>query len=127
MDKVELHIQKLFVKTFQELKQELELNNSKTNATGWQQRNELISHVYSGYTNDEALNNKREEHQKYIQRGNIIKWIYDRLQEQRDLYGYFEDPKSIVEMLNQLIEEAVTKELYEIAEELNNWRKKLIA
>ena len=74
--------------------------------------------MYSGYTNDEALNNKREEHQKYIQRGNIIKWMYEAFKERRDLYGYFEDPKSIVEMLNQLIEEAVAKELYEIAEEL---------
>lgn len=127
MDKVELHIQKRFVKTFQELKQELEQNNSKVMATGWQQRNELISHVYSGYTNDEALNNKREKHQRYIQRANVMKWIYERLQEQRDLYGYFENPQSIIEILNNLIEEAVSKELYEIAGELNNWRKKLIA
>ena len=125
MDNVELDIQKRFVKTFQELEQKMQANNSKTYATGWQQRNELISHVYSGYNNHEKQNTKREEHQKYIQRGNVMQWIYKKLQVQRDLYGYFNDPQSILNMLNNLIEESVEKELYEIAEELNNWRKKL--
>ncbi|SFZ83999.1 hypothetical protein [Tenacibaculum maritimum] len=127
MDKAALDIQKRFVKTFLELEKELEINSSKTNATGWQQRNELISHVYSGYNNHEALNSKRKEHQKHIQRGNVMQWLYKKLQENRDLYGYFENPEEFIKTLNNLIEESVTKELYEIAEELNKWRKKLIA
>lgn len=126
MHTVELDIQKRFVKTFLELEKQLEMNRSKTNATGWQQRNQLVSHVYSGYNNHEALNSKRKEHQKYIQRGNIMQWLYKKLLEKRDLYGYFENPEGFIKILNNLIEESVTKELYEIAEELNNWRKKLI-
>lgn len=127
MDKAELHIQKRFVKTFQGLKKELEATNSKINATGWQQRNELISHVYSGYNNHEKLNNKREEHQKLIQRGNIIKYIYETMQEKRDLYGYFENPETIIQLLENLIKESIEKELYEVAHELNLWLQQLKA
>ena len=127
MEKAELDIQKRFVTTFQELKQELELNSSKVMATGWQQRNELISHVYSNYNNHEKLNSKREEHQKLIQRGNIIKYIYETMQEKRDLYGYFDSPETIIQLLENLIKESIEKELYEVAHELNVWLQQLKA
>lgn len=126
MDNVELNIQKRFVITFQELEEEIEASNSKTIATGWQKRNELITHVYSGYDNHQALNSKREEHKKLIQKSNVMQWLYKKLQEKRDIYGYFENPKEFIKTLNSLIEESVAKELYEIAEELNKWKKKLI-
>lgn len=127
MDKVELDIQKRFVKTFQELEEQLAINNSKINALGWKKRNALISHVYSGYNKHEELIDKINEHEKYIQKGNVMQWIYDDLRKRRDLYGYFEDPEGLVAVLDTLIEQAVTRESYEIAEELNYWRKKLSA
>ena len=104
----------------------MELNYSNTNKLGWQQRNELICHVYSDYNNHEQLNNKREEWNKSIERGNVIKWICELFKENRDLFGYFEKPNKIVETIDKYLEEAIYLEKYEIASKINVWRTKLI-
>lgn len=121
----ELNIQKKLVKTFLELEKEIKLTNSNTHKLGYQQRNELIRHVYSNYQNHEKLNEKREEWNRSVEKGNILKWIYELFKSKRDLYGYFEEPKKIKLEIESLLNNAIKSERFEIAQELNYWLSKI--
>ncbi|QNM84516.1 hypothetical protein H9W90_09940 [Polaribacter pectinis] len=121
MNKSDLEIQKKLVEIFMNLEKEIELNNSETNKLGWQQRNELITHVNSEYDNHNNLNSKRNEWDDSVKKGNVLKWVYDLFKERRDLYGYFENYKEIELNLENLKTEAIQKEKYKIANYINEW------
>lgn len=121
----ELNIQKKLVETFLELEKEIESTNSTTHKLGYQQRNELISHVYSNYQNHEKLNEKREEWNRSVVKGNVMKWIYELFKSKRDLYGYFEKPNKIKLEIESLLNDAIKSEKFEIAQELNYWLSKI--
>jgi|SRR5690554_313144 len=125
MNKSELDIQKKLVEIFVDLEKEIKINESKTISLGWQQRNELISHVYSNYNNHEKLNSKREAWNSSIERGNVLKYIYEIFVKHRDLYGYFENYKEIEFTLYNLKKIAIQNEEYEIAGYLNEWLLRL--
>lgn len=93
---------------------------------GYQQRNELISHVYSGYKNDAKLLAKKKDWEDTGQEQRVVKWIYELMRDKRDLYGYFENPEEITLELQSLIKQSEDKELFEIANVLNIWRLKMM-
>jgi hypothetical protein len=126
MDENELIIQKKIISIFQELQNEIDNNYSKTNALGWQQRNELISHVNSEYGNHEKLNNKRNEWKKELEKGKVLKWLNDLFSQQRDLFGYFENYEQIINEIKGFRELAISTEKYEVAKELSIWEDKLM-
>jgi hypothetical protein len=126
MDNSELEKQKVFVKVFIELEKQLKTLNSKVNELGWKQRNALISHVYSDYNKHDELNEKREKWKKYLLKQNVVQWIYDLFIKERDLYGYFNDLEYIKSELNELINEAISTERFEIATELKKWNDKIV-
>ncbi|MCB0463366.1 MAG: hypothetical protein KDC81_11740 [Flavobacteriaceae bacterium] len=99
--------------------------NKETIKLGYQQRNELVSHVYSDYNNDEKLLNKKSEWERAVQEHKVTKWIFDLFRDKRDLYGYFENPDDIIKEIRSLIEQSEEKELYEIAGILKLWYDKL--
>ena len=121
MNKSDLEIQKKLVDIFVDLEKEIKINQSKINGLGWQQRNELISHVYSNYNNHDKLNSKREAWNSSQIKGNVLKYIYETFIKHRDLYGYFENPGEIGFDLKNLKRLAIQKEEYEIAGYLNEW------
>jgi len=125
MDENELIIQKKIISIFQELQNEIDNNYSKTNALGWQQRNELISHVNSEYGNHEKLNNKRNEWKKELEKGKVLKWLNDLFTQKRDLFGYFENYEQIIDEIKDFRELAISTEKYEVANELSIWENKL--
>lgn len=125
MTESELEIQKKLVELFIVLENDIKINSSETFRLGWQQRNELISHIYSEYNNHDKLNSKKNEWDTSVMKGNILKKIYDIFIEHRDLYGYFENYKKIFVDLTNLKEKAIEKEEYEIASVLNKWIIKL--
>jgi len=121
MNKSDLEIQKKLVEIFINLEKDIEANNSETNKLGWQQRNELITHVNSEYNNHDELNSKRNDWNDSVKKGNVLKWVYDLFIERRDLYGYFENYEEIKTNLNNLKAEAIDKEKYKIANYINEW------
>jgi hypothetical protein len=117
--------QKRFRTVFKELEERTNLLNKEIIKLGYQQRNELIEHVYSGYNNDNKLLSKKTKWENTIQEHKITKWIFELLRSKKDLYGYFKNPDKVVFEITSLIEESEKKELYEIAEILNCWYIKL--
>lgn len=118
--------QKIFQLVFKELEERINTVSKDIVKLGYQQRNELIDHVYSGYNNDKKLLSKKTEWKNAVQEHKVSKWVFDLLRDKRDLYGYFEKPEEILEELKLLIKQSEEKELYEIANILNYWRLKLV-
>jgi hypothetical protein len=121
-----IEYQKQLREVFKALKERVDELTSEQSKLGYQQRNELISHVYSGYNNDEKLLAKKKEWEAVGLEQRTVKWIYELMRERRDLYGYFENPQEITSELQSLIKQSEEKELFEIANILNRWRLKLI-
>jgi len=121
MNNSDLATQKILVEMFKTLEKEMEINNSETNKLGWQQRNQLITHVNSGYNNHNKLNAKRNKWNNAVEKGNILKWIYNLFVERREVYGYFKNYQQIKTNLNNLKSAAIDKEEYEIASYINQW------
>lgn len=125
MDTKELALQKKFLQVYDSLQKAIDDNYNETNVLGWQQRNELITHVYSNYNNHEKLNAKRNSWEKSIDKGNILKWLNKLFSSNRDLFGYFNDCEYILTEIEGFIALSISKEKYEIAQELNFWKQKL--
>lgn len=125
MTSVELEIQKQIVIVFEELHLEVPKMYSKVGGLGWQQRNELVKHVYSNYNNHERLNEAKTKWENFHTQANALKWLYDLMVKHRDLYGYFENYRAMIEEIDEIINQATKMEKYEIADILNIWRKKL--
>lgn len=106
------------------MKTELERLNVEVIKLGWQQRDALISHVYSGYTKHKELNEKRKLWSDTHLKMKVIKWVYDLFIEQRDLFGYFESIEKIKTEINIVLEAAIRNEDFEIAEILKKWLAK---
>ncbi|GAA4954778.1 hypothetical protein GCM10023314_30570 [Algibacter agarivorans] len=123
---VNIEYQKQLREVFIALEEENKTLTSEQHKLGYQQRNELISHVNSGYSNDEKLLQKKKEWEAVGIEHRTTKWIYDLMRGKRDLYGYFENPDEIVTELQNLIKQSEKKELFEIASILNHWRLKMI-
>ncbi|SEQ03254.1 hypothetical protein SAMN05421824_0977 [Hyunsoonleella jejuensis] len=121
-----IEYQKQLRKVFKALEEKYESLTSEQNKLGYQQRNELISHVLSGYKNDEQLLSKKKEWEAVGLEIRVITWIYKLMKNNRDLYGYFENPREITSELLSLIKKSEEKELFEIAAILNYWRLKII-
>lgn len=117
--------QKQLREVFKALEEKYNTLSSEQIKLGYQQRNELITHVNSGYNNDEKLQAKKEEWEAVGLEQRTVKWIYDLMRSKRDLYGYFENPGEIVSELQNLIKQSEEKELFEIAGILNYWRLQL--
>lgn len=92
---------------------------------GYQHRDELISHVLSGYKKDTKLLSKKKGWVNVGLEQRVVKWIYDLMRDKRDLYGYFDQPEDIIKELKNLIKLSEEKEYYEIAEILSRWYSKL--
>ncbi len=118
--------QKKLREVFKALKERVDELTSEQIKRGYQQRNELISHVYSGYNNDEKLLAKKKEWETVGLEQRTVNWIYALMRGKRDLYGYFENPQEITSELQNLIKQSEEKELFEIANILNKWRLKMI-
>ncbi|PQV51221.1 hypothetical protein CLV33_101143 [Jejuia pallidilutea] len=99
---------------------------SKQHQLGYQQRNELITHVLSGYKNDEKLLIKKKEWEDIVMEQRVVQWLYDMMRDRLDVYGYFENPEEIETILKMLIKKAERMEMFEKANILNHWRLKLI-
>ncbi|KPM50022.1 hypothetical protein [Jiulongibacter sediminis] len=123
--KEQLNFQKKLIGVFEELEIEKKEAFSKVVATGYGQRNELVKHVYSNYTLHESLNKKREEWEKASLYSKVVNWLYDIFVNHRDLYGYFENPDEMIKEISELLETAVRKEEYMIAEHLKKWLSKI--
>ena len=121
----ELHTQKHLVSVFKELEIELERTKNETNKLGWQQRSELIRHVYADYTNDEKLNVARDKWRKSLNKVKILEWIYLVFRNERDEYGYFNNPGLIAEHIKTLLHKAEVMENYEAAKVLKTWYDKI--
>ncbi|NND23211.1 MAG: hypothetical protein HKN86_00815 [Acidimicrobiia bacterium] len=121
-----INYQKQLYEVFKVLESKVEELTSEQHKLGYQQRNELISHVNSGYKNDEKLLAKKKEWEAVGQEQRVVKWIYELMRDKRDLYGYFENPEEITLELQIIIKQSEEKELFEIAEILNDWRLKMI-
>ncbi|AXT20991.1 hypothetical protein D7030_00160 [Flavobacteriaceae bacterium AU392] len=118
--------QKQLREVFKALEVKVKTQTSKQIKLGYQQRNELISHVLSGYKNDERLLAKKLEWEGTGRELRVVKWVYELMRSKRDLYGYFQNPKEITMKLESLIKLSEEKELYEISKLLNHWYSKLI-
>ncbi len=118
--------QKQLREVFKALEERGEQLTSEQHKLGYQQRNELISHVNSGYNNDEKLLAKKKEWESVDLEQRTVNWIYELMRGKRDLYGYFESPQEIIAELQSLIQQSEEKELFEIANILNHWKLKLI-
>lgn len=118
--------QKQLREVFNALEEKNKVLKLKQHQLGYQQRNELISHVNSGYNNDEKLQVKKKEWEAIGLEQRIVKWVYELMRSKRSLYGYFENPEEIIFKLQSLIKQSEEKELFEIANILNNWRLKLV-
>jgi hypothetical protein len=125
MTSVELEIQKKAVIVFEELRTGLPKISSKVTGLGWKQRNELITHVYSNYNNHEKLNEAKSRWENLQTQMKALDWLYNLFVKHRDLYGYFDNYSLIIKELDEVIEIAVHKEYFEIAEILSQWRMKL--
>jgi hypothetical protein len=60
-DSIDINHQKQLREVFNTLEAKLNALSSEQIKLGYQQRNELISHVYSGYKNDEKLIAKKKK------------------------------------------------------------------
>ena len=125
MKNIELETQKKALNVFNDLEKEYNAISRKTNVLGWQQRNELITHVYSDYKNHENLNKKRNEWKESLRHEKALKWIHDLFAKNRDLFGYFENYNYIINEIDSLIETSAKMEKFEIASILKDWRNKL--
>ena len=125
-DSIDINHQKQLREVFKALEIKLKALTSEQHKLGYQQRNELISHVNSGYKNDEKLIAKKKEWEAVGQEQRVVQWIYDLMQGKRDLYGYYENPEEITSELRILIKQSEEKELFEIAKVLNYWRLKML-
>lgn len=125
-DSIDINYQKQLREVFNTLEAKVNTLSSEQIKLGYQQRNELISHVNSGYQNDEKLLAKKKEWEAVGQEQRVVKWIYELMRGKRDLYGYFENPEEITSELQTLIKQSEEKELFEIANILNRWRLKMI-
>ncbi|OBQ56516.1 hypothetical protein JJL45_13155 [Tamlana sp. s12] len=122
----DIEYQKKLREVFNALKEKNEVLEAKQVKLGYQQRNELISHVYSGYNNDEKLLSKKCEWESVGLEQRTVNWIYNLMRSKRDLYGDFEKPEEILAELKNLIKLSEEKELFEIASILNYWRLQLV-
>ncbi len=118
--------QKQLREVFKALEEKYNSLMSEQHSLGYQQRNELISHVLSGYNNDENLLAKKKEWDTVGLEVRIITWIYKLMKSNKDLNGYFENPEEIIAKLQNLIKQSERKELFEIAGILNYWTLKII-
>lgn len=117
----QLKIQKQLVAVFNELLSAIEKIKDETYQLGWQQRDELISHVYSDDTNDKKLNDARDKWRKSLNEVKILDWIYLVFRNERDEYGYFKNPGLIHEQILTLLHKAEIMENYEAAKVLKTW------
>lgn len=122
----DIEYQKKLREIFNALKEKNEVLESEQIKLGYLQRNELISHVYSKYNNDEKLKAKNSEWEAVGLEQRVVKWVYELMRSKRSLYGYFENPEEIIFELQSLIKQSEEKELFEIANILNYWRLKLV-
>lgn len=125
MTKQELLIQKQLVKAFEELKIKEKELESEVMALGWEQRNALVSHVYSNYSEHELLNSARQRWDKKVLERNVHKWVYDKMVEHRDEWGYFEDYVILITEIDEIYNASIKKKEYEIASTLQLWLNKL--
>jgi len=123
---IDIKQQKKFRSVFKELEESLKILQKKQMQLGWQQRNELISHVYSNYDNDEKLLSKREEWEKAGEKYRATEWVFKLLQKNMNIYGYFENTDKMIKSLDNIITACEQKEYYELAATLNFWRRNLI-
>lgn len=121
----QLKIQKQLFAVCNELQGTIEKIKDETYQLGWQQRDQLISHVYSDYTNDEKLNVARDKWRKSLNEVKILDWIYLVFQNERDEYGYFKNPSLINEQIQTLLHKAEVMEYYEAANILKIWSDKI--
>lgn len=113
-------------KVFKALQEKIKSLNKEQYRLGYQQRNELVTHVYSGYNNDEKLLAKKNEWESVGLELRVIKWVYELMKKERNLAGYFENPHEITSELQNLIKQSEEKELFEIAGVLNYWRLNMV-
>jgi len=125
MTNIELDQQKNIIPVFEELYLEHDKISHHVSGLGWKQRNELVTHVYSGYNNHEKLNAAKTLWEKTHTQMNVLKWLCDLFIKHRDLYGYFTDYKGLIEEMEGIIDQAIIMERYEIADTLTMWRNKL--
>jgi hypothetical protein len=125
MNEIELKIQKQIVEIFKELELELESVSKRTISFGYKHRNELIAHINSDNNNHEKLNESKTKWDNNVIKQNLLVFIHTLFTNERDLYGYFENYNNIIEELQNLINTAIIKEEYLIAEELQNWLNRL--
>lgn len=123
--KAQLKTQKHLVAVFKELQSTIDKIKDETYRLGWEQRNELISHVYSDYSNDLSLNEARDKWRKSLNEVKILDWIYLVFRNERDEYGYFNNPSLIDEQIQTALHKAEKMENYEAAIVLKTWCDKI--
>lgn len=115
---------KEIVDIFQSLIKEEEILLKKTSVAGWQQRNALVSHVYSGYNEHEKLCDKKKIWEDLSFQHRVLMGLSKLLKKHVDLYGYFPKYKEMLDDFDELIETSVKMEEFEIAKTLKEWRDK---
>ena len=125
MDKVELYIQKQLFAIFGELLNEIEQNKAKLIAAKEFQCHETETLLHVAAKNHDLLMYRRQDYKKCVARETALKQVLKIFNIKKDEYGYFEYPETILTSLNNIIAVIVDYEEYEMAQELNIWRKKL--
>lgn len=118
--------QKQLRNVFKELEEKVKVLSSEQIQLGYQQRNEFISHIYSGFNNDEQLLNKKSKWEAVCLELKVVSWLFEILRKKRDLFGYFEYPEEMMSIVQVLIKQSEEKEHFEIAQILHEWRLKMI-
>ena len=113
---------KLAVEVFEKLKKTIESLNSKVVSAGYNQRDKLISHVYSNYTMHEDLINAKSRWELLVFEHNVHQKLFDFLIVHKDIYGYFPDYKKMITEFDDLLSYSIQKEEFEIAAILKKWR-----
>ncbi len=113
---------KLSVEVFEKLKKTIESLNSKVTSAGYNQRNKLISHVYSNYSMHEELINAKTQWELLVFEHNVHKKLFDFLITHKDIYGYFPDYKKMIAEFDDLLSYAIQIEEFKIAAILKKWR-----
>jgi hypothetical protein len=110
------------VTAFEKLKSTTEELRIKVVSAGYNQRNKLISHVYSGYNEHEDLIKAKARWDLLVFEHNVHNKLIDFLITHRDMYGYFPHYKNMIADFDGIINCSVRMEEFEIATILKKWR-----
>lgn len=115
---------KIAVEVFNDIKRSEEYLFKKVISAGHTQRNALISHVYSNYTQHELLIKYKNKWEQISLEYNVVSRLWIHLAKYRDLYGYFPKYKEMIAAFDDLLYYSIITEEFEIAAILFNWRKR---